>query len=132
MVHIIFFLKERDGEEGGEPGRQIIISLDGKAHSEEEEKVTDCNWIITYLYIFLLVYFMLIIYGHFRGACCVACRILVPPPGTEPMPLAMEALSPNHWTARNSQIKAIFSWNLNIRLNIPVLNSNSSNSLSWK
>ena len=54
-------------EEGGEPGRWIIISLDGKAHSDKEEKVTDYDWIITYLYIFLLVYFMLIIYGHLRG-----------------------------------------------------------------
>ena len=30
----------------------------------------------------------------------VACRILVPQPGIEPMPPAMEAWSPNHWTAR--------------------------------
>ena len=60
----------------------------------------------------------------------MACRILVPPPGIEPMPLAVEALSPNHWTARNSQIKAIFSRSLNIRLKILVLNSNLSKSLS--
>ena len=30
----------------------------------------------------------------------MTCRILVPQPGIEPMPLAGEALSPNHWTAR--------------------------------
>ena len=29
----------------------------------------------------------------------VACGILVPQPGVEPMPLAVEARSPNHWTA---------------------------------
>ena len=30
----------------------------------------------------------------------MACRILVPPPGIEPRPSAVKALSPNHWTAR--------------------------------
>ena len=29
-----------------------------------------------------------------------ACRILVPQPGIEPLPLAVEAQSLNHWTAR--------------------------------
>ena len=29
-----------------------------------------------------------------------ACGILVPPPGIEPGPSAVKALSPNHWTAR--------------------------------
>ena len=28
-----------------------------------------------------------------------ACGILVPLPGTEPWPLAVEARGPNHWTA---------------------------------
>ena len=31
---------------------------------------------------------------------CVACGILVPRPGIVPMPPAVEAQSPNHWTAR--------------------------------
>ena len=30
----------------------------------------------------------------------VACRILVPPPGIKPRPLAVIAQSPNHWNAR--------------------------------
>ena len=30
----------------------------------------------------------------------VACRILFPQPRIEPVPLAVEAQSPNHWTAR--------------------------------
>ena len=30
----------------------------------------------------------------------MACGILVPRPGIEPMPPAMQAWSPNHWTAR--------------------------------
>ena len=33
-------------------------------------------------------------------SCCIACRILVPQPGMEPMPPAMEAQDLNHWTAR--------------------------------
>ena len=32
--------------------------------------------------------------------CLEACGILVPPPGTEPVPPAVEAQSPNHWTIR--------------------------------
>ena len=32
----------------------------------------------------------------------IACRILVPKPGTEPEPTAVKVLSMNHWTARNS------------------------------
>ena len=32
--------------------------------------------------------------------CCVACRILVPQPGIKPVLSALEARSPNHWTAR--------------------------------
>ena len=31
---------------------------------------------------------------------CTACGILVPSPGMEPMPPAVEARSLNHWTAR--------------------------------
>ena len=31
---------------------------------------------------------------------CTACVILVPWPGIEPMPLAVEAQNPKHWTAR--------------------------------
>ena len=31
---------------------------------------------------------------------CIVCGILVPGPGIEPMPLAVTAWSPNHWTAR--------------------------------
>ena len=35
-----------------------------------------------------------------RELCSVALRISVPQPGTEPMPPAMEAQSPNHWTTK--------------------------------
>ena len=35
-------------------------------------------------------------------------RILVPRPGIEPMPPAMEAQSPSHWTARELPPQPIF------------------------
>ena len=31
---------------------------------------------------------------------CLACGILLPRPGIEPVPSAMKAWSPNHWMAR--------------------------------
>ena len=37
-----------------------------------------------------------------------ACGILVPQPGVKPRPPAVKTLSPNPWTARNSQV-----WGLN-------------------
>ena len=33
-----------------------------------------------------------------------ACGILIPQPGIKPRPAAMEAESPNHWTARESPL----------------------------
>ena len=39
--------------------------------------------------------------------CHVACRILVPPPGMEPLPLAVEAWSLNHCTAREFPITVV-------------------------
>ena len=47
----------------------------------------------------LLTYIHLIIFFFF-WSCGEACRILVPRPGIEPVPSAVKALSPNHWTAR--------------------------------
>ena len=34
------------------------------------------------------------------GLCCVACGIIVPLQGTEPVSSAVKAQSPNHWTTR--------------------------------
>ena len=36
----------------------------------------------------------------FGRAMRAACGILFPPPGIEPMPPAVEALSANHWTTK--------------------------------
>ena len=49
----------------------------------------------------------------------VACEILVPWPGVEPMPPAVEARSPNHWTAKEFQeIEFLFMWLIHIVLDI--------------
>ena len=40
---------------------------------------------------------------------CVACGILAPRPGTEPVPPAVEAWSLNHWTAREVPIINYFN-----------------------
>ena len=36
----------------------------------------------------------------FFWSCHVACEILVPQPGIKPVPPAVKARSPNHWTTR--------------------------------
>ena len=38
--------------------------------------------------------------GDFLATPGGACRILIPPSGMEPVPPAVRAQSPNHWTAR--------------------------------
>ena len=40
--------------------------------------------------------------------CHVACGILVPQPGIEPVSPAMEAWSPNHWTAGEFPLYTVF------------------------
>ena len=41
-----------------------------------------------------------VFFFFFFWPCGMACGILVPQPGNEPGPAAMEAQSPNHWTTR--------------------------------
>ena len=38
--------------------------------------------------------------GFLGGLCRTACRILVPRPGIEPTPPAVEAQNLHHWTTR--------------------------------
>ena len=47
-------------------------------------------------------------FGGWGWGGCVACRILVPRPGIEPGPPAVEAQGPNHWTTREYPILKIF------------------------
>ena len=51
--------------------------------------LTFCCRCLYFLFVFLCIWLS-----------CVACGILVPPPGIKPGPLAIKAWSPNHWTAR--------------------------------
>ena len=44
--------------------------------------------------------FSFLFFSFLFWLCRAACRILVPPPGIEPGPLAVKVLHPNHWTAR--------------------------------
>ena len=39
---------------------------------------------------------------------CMACRILVPQPGIEPVPPAIGVQSPNHWTHREFLARGFF------------------------
>ena len=48
------------------------------------------DWKISVLFVFVFVF----------GLCHTACEILVPWPGIEPEPLAVNVQRPNHWTAR--------------------------------
>ena len=40
--------------------------------------------------------------------CHLACEILVPQPGIEPMPSVVKGQSPNHWTTRELSKMQVF------------------------
>ena len=64
-----------------------IANCQGKANQNHSEIPPNTTRIaIIYLLIFWL---------H-----CATCRIIIPRPGIEPVPSAVKAQSPNHWTAR--------------------------------
>ena len=48
-------------------------------------------------------------FGGFFG-CAAACGILVPQPGIEPVPYAVEARNLNHWTAREVPMTNFVPW----------------------
>ena len=48
--------------------------------------------------------FLFILFHLFIWSCHVACRTLVPQPGIKPKPPAVEAQSPNHWTAGSPSV----------------------------
>ena len=48
---------------------------------------------LSFFFITTMVLYFFIFWLH-----CTACRILVPQPGIEPVPLAVEMWTPNHWT----------------------------------
>ena len=47
-------------------------------------------------FFFLFVYIFFFFFKSFH----VACAMLIPQPGIEPMPLAVKVQGPNHWTTR--------------------------------
>ena len=74
-------------------------------------------------FIYLLIY---IFFGH------VACGILVPLPGIEPRPAALEIQSPNHWAARevpNLRDFKLHTENPSFAPTVPTRNSISNTSL---
>ena len=70
-----------------EPGWPQSMGSQRVGHDWESEQAH----VHSLLYLFLFCFFFF---------CCIACTILVPWPVIEPMPLAQEAWSLNHWTTR--------------------------------
>ena len=58
------------------------------------------SWLTGPLGLLKVVLLLLLLFIFYFWPCHVACGILVPQPGIEPVPPAMEARSPNHQTAR--------------------------------
>ena len=67
-------------------------------------------------------------------ADCAVCRILVSQPGIEPVPPAVEAQSPNHWTSREFPflllLKGVFKEIKLFAVSLGRLNW-TGNSISW-
>ena len=58
---------------------------------------------------FLLFFFLQNLFIFTFWPCRLARGIVVPRPGIEPMPLAVKARSPNHWTIRESLQHIVYS-----------------------
>ena len=70
---------------------------------------------------------------------CVARRILVPSSGVKPVPPAVEAWNPNHWTTREVPVLHFFLWHCFIGQNFRLTINNCGvmvcflfSWLSWK
>ena len=68
------------------------------------------------LYLYTCMHVYMYIYLHIYRLHCVACGILIPQWGIEPMPTAVESHSLNHWTTREvcnlSYINFLSQWKL--------------------
>ena len=62
-----------------------------------------CEFIVAFMSFFASDHEILFDLAFF-WPCHEACKILVPQPGIELVPLALEAQSLNHWTAEKSKI----------------------------
>ena len=77
---------------------QILLFLNTKLYKNILKQFLLSPIVPTYsssvsFYFFFKLYLLLWLYG-------VACEILVPQPGIESVPAALELQSPNHWAAR--------------------------------
>ena len=56
----------------------------------------------------LYIFFVCFSFFHFIPHRAV-CGILVPHPGIEPLPLAVEEQSPNHWATKEVPVHVVFN-----------------------
>ena len=77
-----------------------LTSRDSRARAAAQlsgGRVGSCCWVPQDLGSWVIKMAWLV---FFFRPCHTACGILIPQPGIEPVPLPVEARSPNHWTAR--------------------------------
>ena len=60
-------------------------------------------WLCIYMYVCVMFSFFSSFFLSF-WLHCVACEILLPWPGIEPMPLAVETWTPSHWITKESHV----------------------------
>ena len=82
----------------------FIFFLQMKLLSVVEGIIFFCELLTHLLYLFLK--FIVLFFSFWPSP--KACGILVPRPGIQPMPSAVKAWSPNHWTAREVPICWVF------------------------
>ena len=70
--------------------------------------------------------FCFVCFGFF-WLCHMACGILVPRPGIKPMPPAVEAWSPNHWTAREFPSTILFWFPISFVIGFEIKKNKASN-----
>ena len=96
------------------------VFLPGKLHGQRSlvcyrpwgHKESDLTWLSPHTYIHRHSY---VVVFPFFGLCCVACGILVPQPGIEPMYPALDEWGLNHWTTR--EVPTCFSFLFSLGIN---------------
>ena len=88
-----------------EPGLVRGVRQVGESEGLDRVFNTVSSGILFIMDFFVCISFELLKYTFLFVRCCfwlrhAACRILVPGGGIEPLAPAVEARSPNHWTAR--------------------------------